>query len=79
MMTAGGMRAQQHGHGQQSAGVKTHDNWSELIASMETMHAAKGEIEPSDNSDVNFVRLMLPIIRPPLIWPKTHCGVPLNL
>jgi hypothetical protein len=35
-------------------------DWSELIASMDKMHMAMGAIEQSGNSDVDFVRLMLP-------------------
>ena len=35
-------------------------NWSELITSMDKMHMAMGAIERSGNSDVDFVRLMLP-------------------
>jgi uncharacterized protein (DUF305 family) len=42
-------------HGQ----TPDHD-WSELIASMEKMHAAMGAVSPSGNSDIDFVRLMLP-------------------
>lgn len=34
--------------------------WSELIASMDKMHMAMGAVERSGNSDVDFVRLMLP-------------------
>jgi uncharacterized protein (DUF305 family) len=34
--------------------------WSELNASMEKMHVAMAAIESSRNSDVDFVRLMLP-------------------
>jgi uncharacterized protein (DUF305 family) len=34
--------------------------WSELAASMNKMHAAMASVEPSGNSDVDFVRLMLP-------------------
>ena len=34
--------------------------WSELIASMDKMHMAMSSISQSDNSDVDFVRLMLP-------------------
>ena len=34
--------------------------WSELKSSMEKMHVAMGAIEPSGNSNVDFVRLMLP-------------------
>ena len=35
-------------------------DWSELIASMDKMHMAMGAIKSSGNSDVDFVRLMLP-------------------
>ncbi|HKP02699.1 MAG TPA: DUF305 domain-containing protein [Chthoniobacterales bacterium] len=35
-------------------------NWSELIASMDKMHMAMGSVAQSGNSDVDFVRLMLP-------------------
>lgn len=35
-------------------------NWSELIASMDKMHMAMGSVARSGNSDVDFVRLMLP-------------------
>ncbi len=59
-MTADGMRAQQHGPGRHSAGVDAHNDWSELTASMEKMHAAMGSIEASGNIDVDFVRMMLP-------------------
>src|SRR5262245_30626643 len=34
--------------------------WSELIASMDKMHMAMGAIARSGNSDVDFVRLMIP-------------------
>jgi uncharacterized protein (DUF305 family) len=34
--------------------------WSELIRSMENMHAAMGSVTRSGDSDVDFVRLMLP-------------------
>jgi Uncharacterized protein conserved in bacteria len=39
---------------------RTDLNWSELIASMKKMHMAMGAIKPSGDSDVDFVRLMLP-------------------
>jgi uncharacterized protein (DUF305 family) len=39
---------------------RTDVNWSELIASMKKMHMAMGAIKPSGNSDIDFVRLMLP-------------------
>ncbi|MFY9580656.1 MAG: DUF305 domain-containing protein [Gaiellaceae bacterium] len=35
-------------------------DWSQLIASMDKMHMAMGAVERSGNSDVDFVRLMLP-------------------
>jgi len=35
-------------------------NWSELIASMKKMHMAMEAIKPSGESDLDFVRLMLP-------------------
>jgi len=35
-------------------------DWSELMASMDKMHNAMGAVERSGNSDVDFVRLMLP-------------------
>jgi uncharacterized protein (DUF305 family) len=34
--------------------------WSELLGSMQKMHAAMGSVEDSGNVDVNFVRLMVP-------------------
>jgi uncharacterized protein (DUF305 family) len=34
--------------------------WSAMTATMKNMHAAMAAVEPSANSDVNFVRLMLP-------------------
>jgi uncharacterized protein (DUF305 family) len=35
-------------------------DWSELMGSMEKMHVVMGSIERSGDSDVDFVRLMLP-------------------
>jgi uncharacterized protein (DUF305 family) len=35
-------------------------NWSALIASMDKMHMAIGTVKRSGDSDVDFVRLMLP-------------------
>jgi uncharacterized protein (DUF305 family) len=35
-------------------------DWSELVASMNKMHMAMEAIERSGNSDIDFVRLMLP-------------------
>jgi uncharacterized protein (DUF305 family) len=38
----------------------TDANWSELIASMDKMHMAMGEVKQSGDNDVDFVRLMIP-------------------
>jgi hypothetical protein len=38
----------------------TNASWSELITSMDKMHTAMGAIKQSGDSDVDFVRLMLP-------------------
>ena len=35
-------------------------NWSELRASMDKMHVAMSAVAQSGNSDVDFVRLMMP-------------------
>jgi uncharacterized protein (DUF305 family) len=35
-------------------------DWFELTSSMNRMHAAAASTQPSGNSDVDFVRLMLP-------------------
>jgi uncharacterized protein (DUF305 family) len=47
-----------HNHGSQDSGAT--QDWAELIASMDKMHAAMGSVKPSRDSDVDFVRLMLP-------------------
>lgn len=55
------MQAPQHDlHAQVSTKVDLDPDWSELNASMEKMHAAMAYVEHSGDSDVNFVRLMLP-------------------
>jgi uncharacterized protein (DUF305 family) len=49
---------QQESHSQSlQAGV---NDWSELMESMEKMHVAMTSIERTGDSDVDFVRLMLP-------------------
>jgi len=40
--------------------LTTNPDWSELVASMDKMHMAMGAIARSGNSDVDFVRLMIP-------------------
>ena len=44
-------------HGDQP---NTEPEWSELIASMDKMHMTMDAVKESDNSDIDFVRLMLP-------------------
>src|SRR5450432_2099080 len=48
----------QHRHADKQAPVGP--DWPELILSMDRMHAAMTSMETSGNSDVDFVRLMLP-------------------
>jgi uncharacterized protein (DUF305 family) len=45
---------------QHSARVVPESTWPELTASMEKMHPAMGSIGPTGNSDVDFVKSMLP-------------------
>jgi Domain of unknown function (DUF305) len=52
-----GAQSATHPHGNQPI---TEADWSELIAIMDKMHLAMGAIKRSGNSDVDFVRLMLP-------------------
>ena len=51
------VQAGTHADGDQPS---TDPEWSELIASMDKMHVAMGAVQRSGNSDVDFVRLMLP-------------------
>src|ERR1700747_765273 len=51
------VQAGTHDHSAQST---AEPDWSELIASMDKMHMAMGAVQRSGNSDVDFVRLMLP-------------------
>ena len=44
----------------QGSQAAAYDDWSDLVASMDKMHMAMGAIKRSGNSDVDFVRLMLP-------------------
>jgi uncharacterized protein (DUF305 family) len=52
-----GVHAESNGNNSQ---VTTDVAWSELMASMDKMHMAMRAIEQSGNSDVDFVKLMLP-------------------
>jgi Uncharacterized protein conserved in bacteria len=44
----------------QDSRLTTNPDWSELIASMDKMHMAMAAVARSGNSDVDFVRLMIP-------------------
>lgn len=44
----------------QSEGMETNPQWSELLASMDKMHAAMASVRPSGDGGIDFVRLMLP-------------------
>ena len=44
----------------ESAATTTDRGWSELTSSMEKMHLAMSVVTPSGDTDVDFVRLMLP-------------------
>ncbi len=57
IVTAMLLPAGTHVSGDQSS---TNASWSELITSMDKMHMAMGAIKQSGDSDVDFVRLMLP-------------------
>lgn len=51
------VQAETHADGNQPS---TDPDWSELITSMDKMHMAMGAVKRSGNSDVDFVRLMVP-------------------
>ena len=40
--------------------LTTNPDWSELIASMDKMHMAMAAVAQSGNSDIDFIRLMIP-------------------
>ncbi|HLC10967.1 MAG TPA: DUF305 domain-containing protein, partial [Candidatus Bathyarchaeia archaeon] len=61
LISPGGLPAQQQGaHQHSDNSVVGKDDWPELMASMEKMHIDVESIDPSGDSDVDFVRLMLP-------------------
>jgi hypothetical protein len=51
------VQAESNGH---DSRLTASPDWSELIASMDKMHMAMGAVQRSGNSDIDFVRLMLP-------------------
>ena len=52
--------AQQAMHKQATGKSASNPVWAELQASMEKMHAAMASVEPTGNSDADFVKLMIP-------------------
>jgi uncharacterized protein (DUF305 family) len=48
------------------------DDWLELVASMNKMHMAMGAVKRSGDSDVDFIRLMLPHHRAAIDMAKTQ-------
>jgi uncharacterized protein (DUF305 family) len=52
--------------------TKADSGWSELGASMQKMHVAMTSVGPSGDSDVDFVRLMLPHHKAALDMAKTE-------
>jgi len=56
-ITLAAWRQDSHSHGGMA---KAERGWSELMTSMDTMHAGMASVEPSGDSDVDFVKLMLP-------------------
>jgi uncharacterized protein (DUF305 family) len=60
-------------HGsRESAGAAADRAWSELASSMEKMHHAMSSVAPSGDTDVDFVRLMLPHHQAALDMAKTE-------
>jgi len=64
-----GVDAETHAHGNQPT---VDPDWSQLIASMDKMHTAMGAVGRSGDSDVDFVRLMLPHHQAAIDMAKTH-------
>ena len=60
LMAGGGLCTRQQTSDRHSPNETRENDWSELMASAERMHAAMRSVAPSGNSDIDFVRLMLP-------------------
>ena len=52
--TASRLASEEHAHPTRDA------SWPELMASMERMHSAMMSVNPANDSDTDFVKLMLP-------------------
>ena len=61
ILSVGVLRSHAQAETRTPGGQPTIDpDWSELIASMDRMHMAMAAVAQSGNSDVDFVRLMIP-------------------
>lgn len=68
-----GLQATQHDSRVHSNEKAVDDpDWSELKSSMDKMHMGLASVEPSRDSDVNFVRMMLPHHQAALDMAKTQ-------
>ena len=54
------IQGQQASHRHRGSEPAATPAWPQLVSSMDRMHAAMATVEPSGNSDVDFVRMMLP-------------------
>jgi uncharacterized protein (DUF305 family) len=73
LVGAGSVAALQHGaHPQPQAAAPAEPAWSDLQAGMEKMHGSMASVKTSGNSDVDFVRLMLPHHQAALDMAKTE-------
>ena len=60
LFCAAAIAGQQAMHKHTSGKPLSEPVWAELQASMEKMHAAMTAVEPTGNSDADFVKLMIP-------------------
>lgn len=61
LLAPNGLPAQQQDHREHSDNnMGGNSDWSELMSGMDKMHADMESIKPSGDSDLDFVRLMIP-------------------
>ena len=61
LFSALAIQALQHdAHADRTGSSAGDASWSELISGMDKMHSAMASVKPAGDSDVDFVRLMLP-------------------